>query len=327
MTFKALRVDKAGDGVTADFVEMTEDDLMAGDVTVKVTHSTVNYKDGLVVTGRPGVVQRYPMIGGVDLAGIVESSAHHGVRPGDEVVVNGYGLSQTHFGGYAEKARLPGEWLVKLPAGLSRAEAMAIGTAGYTAMLSVLALERQGARPSDGPVLVTGAAGGLGSIAVALLAVAGWKVVASTGRPTEADYLRDLGAEEILDRAELSAPGRPLGKERWAAVVDSVGSHTLVNALAGLKRNGVAAACGLAQGMDLPGTVAPFILRGVQLIGIDSVWQGMDRRLEAWTRLARDLDRQKLASLTKTIPFADVKEAGADILAGKVRGRLVVEIV
>jgi acrylyl-CoA reductase (NADPH) len=326
MTFKALRVDKAGERATVDFVEMAEQDLMPGDVTVRVTHSTVNYKDGLVVTGRPGVVQRYPMVGGVDLAGVVESSVHQGIRAGDEVIVNGYGLSQTHFGGYAEKARLPGEWLVKLPPGLSRAEAMAIGTAGYTAMLSVLALERQGVRPEEGLALVTGAAGGLGSIAVALLAAAGWKVVASTGRSSEADYLRALGAEEILDRAELSAPGRPLGKERWAAVVDSVGSHTLANALAGLKRNGVAIACGLAQGMDLPGTVAPFILRGVQLIGIDSVWQGMDRRLEAWTRLARDLDRQKLASLTSTIPFAQVKQAGADVLAGKVRGRLVVEI-
>jgi acrylyl-CoA reductase (NADPH) len=326
MTFKALRVDKDGDRVTADFVEMAEGDLMSGDVTVEVTHSTVNYKDGLVVTGRPGVVQRYPMIGGVDLAGVVQSSTHKGIRAGDEVLVNGFGLSQTHFGGYAEKARLPGEWLVKLPPGLSRAEAMAIGTAGYTAMLSVLALERQGVRPQNGPVLVTGAVGGLGSIAVALLAAVGWKVVASTGRPAEADYLGGLGAEEILDRSELSTPGRPLGKERWAAVVDSVGSHTLVNALAGLKRNGVAAACGLAQGMDLPGTVAPFILRGVQLVGIDSVWQGMDRRVEAWGRLARDLDRRKLASMTRTIPFAEVKEAGADILAGKVRGRLVVEI-
>jgi acrylyl-CoA reductase (NADPH) len=326
MTFKALRVDKNGEAVDARFVDMGDEDLMEGDVTLQVTHSTVNYKDGLVMAGRPGVVQRYPMIAGIDLAGIVQSSLHPHFQPGDEVLLNGYGLSQTHYGGYAEKARVPGEWLVKLPTGLTRAETMAIGTAGYTAMLAVLALERQGMKPQQGPVLVTGAAGGVGSIAIALLAALGWRVVASTGRVAEADYLRELGAAEIIDRSELSFPGKPLGKERWAAAIDSAGSHTLANALAGLMRGGAVAACGLAQGMDLNMTVAPFILRGAQLIGIDSVWCSMERRLEAWRRLAHDLDRKKLAAMTQTIPLAQVMWAGAEILAGRVRGRLVVEI-
>ena len=326
MTFKALRVDKNAEGADVRFVEMDDADLMEGDVTLQVTHSTVNYKDGLVMAGRPGIVQRYPMIAGIDLAGTVLSSLHPHFQPGDDALLNGFGLSQTHYGGYAEKARVPGDWLVKLPAGMSRAEAMAIGTAGYTAMLAVLALERQGARPSHGPALVTGAAGGVGSVAIALLTALGWRVVASTGRAAEADYLRELGAAEIIDRSELSFPGKPLAKERWAAVVDSVGSHTLANAIAGLMRGGAVAACGLAQGMDLNMTVAPFILRGAQLIGIDSVWCPMERRLEAWRRLAHDLDRKKLAAMTKTIPFAQVMWAGAEILAGKVRGRLVVEI-
>jgi len=324
MTFKALRVDSQG--AEMRFVEMSDDELMDGDVTLNVTHSTVNYKDGLVMAGRPGIVQRYPMIGGIDLAGIVEASRSPQFQPGDEVLLNGFGLSQSHYGGYAERARVPGEWLIKLPPGLTRAETMAIGTAGYTAALAVLALERQGVKPEQGSVLVTGAAGGVGSVAIALLAAAGWRVVASTGRPGEAGYLRDLGAAEVIDRAELSSPGRPLGKERWAAAIDSVGSHTLANAVASLKRGGAAAACGLAQGMDLVMTVAPFIIRGAQLLGVDSVWQPMDRRLEAWRRLARDLDRRRLAEMTRTIPFADVREAGADILAGKVRGRIVVEI-
>jgi acrylyl-CoA reductase (NADPH) len=326
MTFKALQVDRSGDGVKARFVEMGDDDLMEGDVTLQVTHSTVNYKDGLVMAGRPGIVQRYPMIAGIDLAGIVQASRHPHFQPGDEALLNGYGLSQSHYGGYAEKARVPGEWLIKLPAGLTRAETMAIGTAGYTAMLAVLALERQGAKPEQGPVLVTGAVGGVGSVAIAVLAALGWRVVASTGRVGEADYLRELGAAEIIDRSELSFPGKPLGKERWAAAIDSAGSHTLANALAGLMRGGAIAACGLAQGMDLNMTVAPFILRGAQLIGIDSVWCPMERRLEAWRRLAHDLDRKKLAAMTQSIPFAQVMWAGAEILAGRVRGRLVVEI-
>jgi acrylyl-CoA reductase (NADPH) len=327
MTFKALRVDKNGETTDVRFVDLDDDDLMAGDVTVRVTHSTVNYKDALVMAGRPGIVQRYPMIAGVDFSGIVESSLDPRFRPGDEVLVNGFGLSQTHYGGYAGKARVSGDWLIKLPIDLTRAEAMAIGTAGYTAALCVLALAGQGARPESGPVLVTGAAGGVGSVAIALLAAAGWRVIASTGRKeAEAGYLKGLGAADIIDRAELSAPGRPLAKERWAAAVDSVGSHTLANALAALMREGVAVACGLAQGMDLPATVAPFILRGVRLIGVDSVYCPMDRRLEAWRMLARDLDRRKLAEMTRTLPFDRVMEAGADILSGKVRGRIVIEV-
>jgi acrylyl-CoA reductase (NADPH) len=327
VTFKALRVDKNDQTTDVRFVDLDDDDLMAGDVTVRVTHSTVNYKDALVMAGRPGIVQRYPMIAGVDFSGIVESSLDPRFRPGDEVLVNGFGLSQTHYGGYAGKARVSGDWLIKLPIDLTRAEAMAIGTAGYTAALCVLALAGQGARPESGPVLVTGAAGGVGSVAIALLAAAGWRVIASTGRKeAEAGYLRGLGAADIIDRAELSAPGRPLAKERWAAAVDSVGSHTLANALAALMREGVAVACGLAQGMDLPATVAPFILRGVRLIGVDSVYCPMDRRLEAWRMLARDLDRRKLAEMTRTLPFDRVMEAGADILSGKVRGRIVIEV-
>jgi acrylyl-CoA reductase (NADPH) len=326
MTFKALRVDKNGETTDVRFVDLDDDELMAGDVTVRVTHSTVNYKDALVMAGRPGIVQRYPMIAGVDFAGIVETSLDPRFRPGDEVLLNGFGLSQTHYGGYAGKARVSGDWLIKLPVGLTRAEAMAIGTAGYTAALCALALAGQGARPQSGPLLVTGAAGGVGSVAIALLAAAGWRVIASTGRQEEAGYLRGLGAADIIDRAELSTPGRPLTKERWAAAVDSVGSHTLANALAALMREGVAVACGLAQGMDLPATVAPFILRGVRLIGVDSVYCPMDRRLEAWRLLARDLDRGKLAEMTRTLPFERVMEAGADILSGKVRGRIVIEV-
>ena len=304
----------------------SSDLLMDGDVTIRVTHSTVNYKDGLVLSGKSPIVSRFPMIAGVDLAGAVESSSHPDFRAGDEVLVNGHGLSQTHFGGYAEKARVKGEWLVKLPSGLSRAQAMAIGTAGYTAMLCVMALERQGVKPEQGPVVVTGAAGGVGSIAISLLASTGWTVIASTGRPAETGYLHELGAHEIIDRATLSAPGRPLGKERWAAGIDSVGSHTLANVLAQTRYGGAVAACGLAGGADMPGTVMPFILRGVQLIGVDSVNCPMQRRVEAWARLASDLDRQKLAEMTQTIPLEKVFGAGAQILEGKVRGRIVVEI-
>ena len=263
MSFKAIRADKTETGQNVRFVEMDEADLMEGDVTVRVTHSTVNYKDGLALSGKSAIPRRFPMVLGIDFAGIVETSAHPGLRAGDEVVLNGYGLSETHFGGYAEKARVKGDWLVKLPPGLTRAEAMAIGTAGYTAMLCVLALEGQGMTPAMGPVVVTGAAGGVGSVAIALLAKAGWSVVASTGRAEEADYLKELGAAEIIERASLSAPGKPLGKERWAAGVDSVGSHTLANVLAQTRYGGAVAACGLAGGMDLPTSVAPFILRGV----------------------------------------------------------------
>ena len=326
MSFKAVRADKTDAGQEVRFVTMEESELMDGDVTIRVSHSTVNYKDGLALSGKSAVIRRFPMVLGIDLAGVVEASSHPGFEPGDEVIVNGYGLSETHFGGYAGKARVKGDWLVKRPAGLSRAEAMAIGTAGYTAALAVDALVEAGVTPQRGPAVVTGAAGGVGSIAIALLAKAGYYVIASTGRAAEADYLKRLGAAEILDRATLSAAGKPLAKERWIAGVDSVGSHTLANLLAQTKYRGAIAACGLAGGMDLPGSVAPFILRGVRLIGIDSVQCPMTPRLAAWARLARDLDRGLLASLTQTIPFDRVFETGAAILKGQVRGRVVVEI-
>jgi acrylyl-CoA reductase (NADPH) len=266
------------------------------------------------------------MVLGVDLAGIVESARRSDFAPGDEVVLTGYGLSETHFGGYAERARVNGDWLVKLPTGLTRAEAMAIGTAGFTAMLALMAIERHDLTPSSGPALVTGAAGGVGSMAISLFADKGWRVIASTGRASEAPYLKSLGADEILDRATLSAPGKPLGKEQWAAAVDSVGSTTLANVLAQTRYGGAVAACGLAAGMDLPASVAPFILRGVSLLGIDSVHCPIARRLEAWRRLALDLDRDKLASMTETIPLAEVFDAGARILKGETRGRLVVTV-
>ncbi|WP_298428760.1 MDR family oxidoreductase, partial [Rhodoblastus sp.] len=304
----------------------TEADLMEGDVTVAVEATTVNYKDGLAITGRSPVVRRFPMIPGADLAGTVTASDHPDWHPGDRVVLNGWGVGETHFGGYAQKARVKGDWLVPLPKAFSAAQSMAIGTAGYTAALAVLALEKQGLTPDRGPVLVTGAAGGVGSIAICLLAAAGWRVIASTGRAEEADFLKYLGAAEIIDRAELSAPGKPLGKERWVAAVDSVGSHTLANVLAQTSYEGAVAACGLAQGMDLPTTVAPFILRGVCLLGIDSVTKPKAVRLEAWDRLARDLDQTKLAELSQTIGFYKVMETAAQILEGKVRGRVIVEI-
>jgi acrylyl-CoA reductase (NADPH) len=326
MSFKAVRADKTDAGQDVRFVDMDESELMEGDVTVRVTHSTVNYKDGLALSGKSTIIRRFPMVLGIDLAGAVETSGHSGFSPGDEVVLNGYGLSETHFGGYAGKARVKGDWLVKLPDGLSRAEAMAIGTAGYTAMLAVMAIERRGLSPASGPALVTGAAGGVGSTAVSLLADKGWKVIASTGRASEADYLTGLGAAEVIDRATLSAPGKPLGKAQWAAAVDGVGSTTLANVLAQTQYGGAVASCGNAGGMDLPATVAPFILRGVSLLGIDSVNCPMSARLEAWRRLAGELDRRKLAAMTQTIPFDEVFEAGRRILRGATRGRLVVTI-
>jgi acrylyl-CoA reductase (NADPH) len=324
--FKAIRIDKDSSGYRAAFSEFDETELMEGDVTVRVTHSTVNYKDGLAVTGKSPVVRRFPMIPGIDFAGVVESSTHPDFKPGDDVVLNGWGVGETHFGGYSQKARVKGDWLVPLPKAFSAAQSMAIGTAGYTAALSVLALEKQGMTPDRGPVLVTGAAGGVGSVAISLLAKAGWRVIASTGRPEEADFLKHLGAAEIIDRAELSAPGKPLGKERWAAAVDAVGSHTLANVLAQTSYEGAVAACGLAQGMDLPTSVAPFILRGVSLLGIDSVMKPKPVRLQAWERLARDLDKTKLAELSTSIGYDKVMETAAQILEGKVRGRVIVEI-
>ncbi|HLX98079.1 MAG TPA: MDR family oxidoreductase [Roseiarcus sp.] len=326
MTFRAVRADKTDAGQTVKLVEMDESELMDGDVTVRVTHSSVNYKDGLTLSGKSPVIRRFPMVLGADLAGIVETSRRSDFAPGDEVVLTGYGLSETHFGGYAERARVNGDWLVKLPAGLARAEAMAIGTAGLTAMLALMAIERHGVEPTAGPALVTGAAGGVGSMAIALLAGKGWRVIASTGRQAEATYLKTLGADEVIDRATLSAPGKPLGKERWAVAIDSVGSTTLANVLAQTRYGGAVAACGLAGGMDLPASVAPFILRGVALLGVDSVQCPAARRLEAWRRLATDLDRGKLAAMTRTIPLAEVFEAGARTLKGETRGRLVVTI-
>ena len=326
MTFRAVRADKTDAGQVVQFVDMDESELMDGDVTIRVTHSTVNYKDGLTLSGKSPVIRRFPMVLGVDLAGIVESSRRSDFSPGDEVVLTGYGLSETHFGGYAERARVNGDWLVKLPTGLTRAQAMAIGTAGFTAMLALMAIERHDLTPSAGAALVTGAAGGVGSMAIALFADKGWRVIASTGRASEAPYLKTLGADEIIDRATLSAPGKPLGKEQWAAAVDSVGSTTLANVLAQTRYGGAVAACGLAAGMDLPASVAPFILRGVSLLGIDSVHCPKARRLEAWRRLALDLDRDKLASMTETIPLDDVFAAGSRILKGETRGRLVVTI-
>lgn len=326
-SFRAIRLEQAEGGeTTAALVDFAEVDLMPGDVVVRVERSGLNYKDGLAILGRAPVVRRWPMIPGIDLAGTVESSQSADFRPGDPVVVTGWGIGEAHLGGLAEKALLKSEWLLPLPPGFSAGEAMAVGTAGLTAMLSVLALERHGIGPAAGPVLVTGAAGGLGSIAVALLAAAGYEVSAATGRPAEAAYLRGLGASEIVDRAELAGTPRMLAKERWAAAVDSVGGVTLANVLSMIRRRGAVAACGNAGGMEVPTTVAPFILRGVGLLGIDSVYQPNDRRREAWARLARDLDRKKLAGMTRTIGLADVVDAAHDILAGRVRGRTVVDV-
>lgn len=323
---RAIVVEKTDAGQSVALKTFEEADLMDGDVTVRVTHSTLNYKDGLALTGRGPVVRRFPMIPGIDFAGVVERSDSDTFKPGDAVILNGWGTGETHLGAYAEKARVKADWLVPLPAGLSPAQAMAIGTAGYTAMLSVMALERHGLTPANGPAVVTGAAGGVGSVAISLLAGAGWHVIASTGRAQEADYLTGLGAKEIIARQELAGPARPLAKERWAAGVDSVGTNTLANLLSMTRYGGAIAACGLAGGMDLPTSVAPFILRGVALLGIDSVMAPKARRLEAWGRLARDLDHAKLAAMTTTVSLDDVIAKGADILDGKVRGRVVVEI-
>jgi acrylyl-CoA reductase (NADPH) len=326
-TFKAIRIDKAEKGTAAALTQFDEAELMDGDVTVRVEWSTLNYKDGLAVTGKAPVVRRFPMIAGIDFAGTVEQSSHPLWKVGDKVVCNGWGMGETHLGAYAEKARVKGDWLVALPAGLTARDAMAIGTAGYTAMLSVLALEKHGLTPKDGPVIVTGAAGGVGSVATAVLSKLGYHVIASTGRTSEADYLKDLGASEVIDRNELTGPAKPLAKERWMAGIDSVGSTTLANLLSMTKYRGAIAACGLAGGMDLPSSVAPFILRGVCLLGIDSVMCPIEPRNTAWTRLATDLDRSKLDEITHEIGLNDVIEAGARILAGEVRGRIVVKIL
>lgn len=325
MTFRALLTSKTAEGVSTALTDMAPADLGVGDVTVAVEYSTVNFKDGLALSGGR-IMQSFPMIGGVDLSGTVEASDSAAYKPGDKVILNGWGLSQTHNGGYSQKARVPAEWLIPLPGKFTTRDAMAIGTAGYTAMLCVMALEHNGLTPARGDVLVTGANGGVGSIAISLLSQLGYRVIASTGRAEEGDYLRGLGAADIIDRATLSAAGKPIGSERWAGAVDSVGSFTLANVLAQTKYRGVVAACGLAQGMDLPGSVAPFILRNVTLAGIDSVNTPREVRLEAWQRLARDLDAGKLTSTITEIGLGDVPEVAARILKGQVRGRTVVNV-
>ena len=326
--FTALLLEEAADGFRHVITEVSEEDLPDREVTVAVEYSTVNYKDGLAICNGAPVVRSWPLVPGIDLAGVVEASDHADWRPGDPVTVNGWDLGEKHWGGMAQKARVDAAWLTRLPDGIDTRAAAAIGTAGYTAMLCVLAIEDHGIAPGDGPVIVTGAAGGVGSVSVAVLARLGYQVVASTGRAaTEGDYLRSLGAAEILDRSELSEPGgRPLARPRWAAGVDTVGSHTLVNLIAALEPEGCVAACGLAGGADLKGTVFPFILRGVSLLGVNCVFQPAARRDTAWTRLATDLDAGTLASITTEVPLAEVPRVAADILAGQVRGRVVVDV-
>lgn len=326
--FKAILLNKNEDGTTnAQLTQLDDAQLPEeGDVTVRVDYSTVNYKDGLAITGKSPVVRKWPMVPGIDGAGEVISSSHPDWKPGDAFVLNGWGVGETHMGCLAQRAKLKGEWLIRRPAGMHARTAMAIGTAGYTAMLCAMALADQGVTKDSGDVLVTGASGGVGSVAIAILSARGYRVVASTGRMEEADYLKALGAAEVIDRAGLSAPGKPLQKERWAGVVDSVGSHTLANALAQTRYGGAVAACGLAQGMDLPTSVAPFILRGVKLIGVDSVMAPMARRVAAWDALARELDEKKLAAITTEISLAQAIDKAPEILAGKVRGRLVVDV-
>jgi len=325
--FKAIVISRDADKKQSVAVtELSEAELMEGDVTVAVEYTTVNYKDGLAITGKAPVVRRFPLVPGIDFAGTVLSSSHPDFRAGDKVILNGWGVGETHHGGFARRARVKGDWLVPLPGGLTARDAMAAGTAGYTAMLSVMALERHGISPDRGAIVVTGAAGGVGSVAISLLSRLGYHVIASTGRPAESDFLEELGAAEIIDRNELSAPAKPLAKERWAGGVDAVGSHTLANVLSMTSYGGAVAACGLAGGMDLPGSVAPFILRGVSLLGIDSVMAPKALRLEAWRRLATELDHGKLAALSRTIGFDGIIGAAQDIVAGKIRGRVVVEM-
>jgi len=324
--FKAILIDKGDTGQTARVAEVDEALLPAGDVDIDVEYSTMNYKDALAITGSSPVVREFPMVAGIDLAGVVTESRHGGWQPGDRVVLNGWGVGESHWGGLAQKARLSGDWLVPLPEAFTSRQAMAIGTAGYTAALCVDALARHGVEPEQGEVLVTGATGGVGSVAVALLAKAGFRVIAATGKASEAAYLTGLGASGIIDRSELADKGKPLQKERWGGVVDAVGSFTLANACAQTRYGGAVAACGLAQGPDLPATVMPFILRGVSLLGVDSVMAPMMSRLAAWERLARDLDPALLDGIAREIALADAIGAADDLMAGKVRGRLVVDV-
>ena len=325
-TFKAVYLTREADRFAARVAPLDDAALPEGDVTLEVEWSTVNYKDALAIADRAPVVRKWPMVAGIDGAGTVSASSHPAWKPGDRVILNGWGVGEGHWGCLAQRARLKGDWLVRLPEGLAAREAMAIGTAGYTAMLCALALDKQGVKPGDGDILVTGATGGVGSVAVAILSGRGHRVVASTGKAAEEAYLRSLGAAEVIDRAALAQPGKPLQKERWAGVVDCVGSHTLANACAQARYRGVVAACGLAQGMDFPASVAPFILRGVRLIGVDSVMAPRAEREEAWARLAAELDRAKLASMTTPIGLAQAIERAPEVLAGRVRGRLVVDV-
>ncbi|WP_068636281.1 acrylyl-CoA reductase (NADPH) [Thauera butanivorans] len=324
--FKGILIEKDEAGYRAGVKDIDEAQLPEGNVTVRVSHSTINYKDGLAITGKGPVVRKFPMVPGIDLAGVVEESSHPEYKAGDAVLLNGWGVGETHWGGLAQKARLNGDWLVPLPAAFSPQQAMAIGTAGYTAMLCVLALERHGVKPADGEILVTGAAGGVGSVAVAVLAKLGYTVVAMTGRPKDADYLKALGAKEVVDRADFSSPGKPLGRERWAGAVDVAGSHVLANVCATTKYRGVVTACGLAAGMDLPASVAPFILRGVTLAGVDSVMCPRADRLVAWQRLGSDLDVAKLGRISREVGLAEAIPLAESILKGEVRGRVVVDV-
>ncbi|MCV9938416.1 oxidoreductase [Boseaceae bacterium BT-24-1] len=324
--FQAILIEKDDAGQRVGKTEVSEDRLPAGDVTVRVEASTINYKDALAITGKGPIVRSFPMVPGIDFAGVVEHSDHPGFSPGDRVVLNGWGVGEQHWGGLAQRARVRGDWLIHLPDGLTSLNAMAIGTAGYTAMLCIVALERFGIVPARGDVLVTGASGGVGSIAVALLSRLGYSVVASTGRMSEEAYLKELGAAEVIDRQTLAEPGKPLQKERWAAVVDSVGSHTLANACAATKADGAIAACGMAQGLDFPTSVAPFILRGVALLGVNSVTRPVSERVEAWRRLSESLDALKLDTVTRTVSLDQVVEVAHALMAGKVRGRVVVDL-
>ncbi|AWG28966.1 MDR family oxidoreductase [Burkholderia cenocepacia] len=324
--FQGIVIDKDETGQHARLHTLDDAQLPAGNVTIRVGYSTLNYKDGLAITGKSPVVRKFPMVPGIDLVGEVEASTHPDYRAGDQVVLNGWGVGETHWGGLAQKARVDGDWLVPLPSAFSPQQAMTIGTAGYTAMLCVMALERHGVRAGDGEIVVTGAAGGVGSVATALLARLGYRVVAVTGRPADADYLQQLGAAEILDRAQFSAPGKPLGKERWAGAVDVAGSHVLANVCATTRYRGVVTACGLAAGMDFPATVAPFILRGVTLVGIDSVMCPRAERLEAWRRLASDLDVEQLGAIGRRVGLSEVIPLAAELIDGKVRGRIVVDV-
>ncbi len=326
MSFRAIQISKTEAGQKADFVTLTEADLMEGDVTIDVSHSSVNYKDGLAITGKAPIIRKFPLIPGVDLAGTVRSSTNPRWKPGDRVVLNGWGVGEQHHGGFSEVARVNGDWLVPVPKGWTCADAMAVGVAGLTAMLCVLALEEQGVKPGDGDILVTGAAGGVGTTAIVILAKLGYRVIASTGRLSEEAFLKQLGAAGVVDRNEFNTPVKPLAKPRWAGCIDSVGSVTLANVLSQTNPEGTVVACGLAQGMDLPTTVAPFILRGVRLIGINSVTTPIPRRLVAWQRISRDLDLAKLKALTTHVKLDDVPRIAAQIVEGKVRGRVVVDI-